>query len=384
MVAASFPNLSFENPPGTGPTLLSTVAEPYVFVDGDIFSVTFAGARTDVVFLATDFADIAAATAAEVAALIALRVDDLNAEPDGGFVRLTSDLTGEDVSLQVLVSTVNTVLVFSTVAVNGETYAGGPPNGWTVSTDTYLVNEHAEFADENGRPEEIFDGDGWVAVSVTDTYEAAIFDSALIPSPFETFTGWAPGGVILGGPSEQGSFDVGTPENMEDFEEEWGSPTYFAFLPVHLETGIDPETFATGWGDYSAPTYSGPADFDDGTQVYEDFEDVVLHSWVFTVAVAAGGDWVLRINGVVFPITAGGGDNATTIAAAVASQLAGSPHVTATAATGTVFITPNSYDTPLVITYDAPAAGQGQLLPSNLNPSNLDDWTGQDINPDFD
>ena len=51
MVAATFPNLSFENPPGTGPTLVNTSAEPYALIDGDLLNITFAGETLNVVFL---------------------------------------------------------------------------------------------------------------------------------------------------------------------------------------------------------------------------------------------------------------------------------------------------------------------------------------------
>jgi hypothetical protein len=135
MVAATFPNLSFENPPGTGPTVLSGSAEPYAFADGALFEFTFAGITEAVVFLTTDFVDIGAATADEVAALIEARVDDIGAANDGGFVRLTSQLTGEDIEIDILGGTANAALNFPLDS----------------------VNEWAEWADENGRPEEVFE-----------------------------------------------------------------------------------------------------------------------------------------------------------------------------------------------------------------------------------
>jgi len=382
MVAASFPNLSFENPPGTGPTLLSAVAEPYALSDGDIFTVVFAGETANIVFLETDFADIAAATAAEVGALIALRVDDLNAEDDGGFVRLTSGLTGEDVSLEVQAGGVNDVLLFSTVAVTGETYAGGAPNGWSVTTDTYLVNEHAEFADENGRPEEIFDGDGWISVVVTDTYETAIFDSATTPAPFESFFQWAGIGVITSPGTEQAEFDTAL-DNFEDFEEEWGSPTYFEFLPVHLETGIDPEDFESDWNhDLVAPTY-GTAMFDDGVSAFEDFGSFITFTWIVDVVSVTLGDWVITINGITYVANTGGG-SATATAVDLAAQIDGVQGLTAISVSGTVFITPPNYNDIFVVSVAPPSGAQATTVPAVDFPDSVDNWTGNDYNPDFD
>ena len=158
MVASTFANLSFENPPGTGPTLVNSTAELYPLNDGDILEIIFAGEAINVAFTEADFADISVATAPEVAAVFEAQVADLGASADGGFVRLSSLLTGEDVSLEIVGGAANNALDFPLSTVSGETYAGGAPNGWTTSTDTDGVTEWAAFADENSRPEEIFDG----------------------------------------------------------------------------------------------------------------------------------------------------------------------------------------------------------------------------------
>lgn len=382
MVAASFPNLSFENPPGTGPTLVSTVAEPFALVDGTSLTVTFAGATTSVVFLESDFADITAATAVEVGALLTLRIDDLTADDDGGFVRLISDLTGEDVSLQVQAGGVNDVLLFSTLEVTGQTYAGGPPNGWSVTTDNYLVNEHAEFADENGRPEETFDIGGWATVTITQTLAAAIFDTAFIPTPFETFTNWAPTGVLTDVPTEQATFDSGA-TLFEDFEDEWGSPTYFEFLAVHLDVQFA-EDFETGWNQ-GASALSGPETFEnDGGNLFESFEGFLPQTINIEIVTASGGDWLVYVNGVAHRVTMGMGASEDLTATDIASMIDGINGLNALGVFENVQITPDDYDAAWVVSVNPPAGGVANVQDVKDLDTSFDNWTGNDFNPDFD
>ena len=381
MVAASFPNLSLENPPGTGPTLVSGAEEPFSITDGGVLSLEFAGVTETVVFLASDFVDISAATAQEVADLITLRVDDLVASDDGGYVRLNSEITGEDVSLRVLANGVNAELSFSTVEVTGETYAGGAPNGWAVTTDTYLVNEHAEFSDENGRPEEVFDAAGWGAAFTPDT-EAALFDLDTIPDPVESFDGWAPTGVLTSVPTVQGQFDSGPVQNFEDFEEGWGAPLYAAFLPVHLEDGLT-ESFETGWNQ-GAGALSGAATFDDGLEAHEDFDNYIPYTIIAEVVRAVGGDWFVTVNGTTYYTTMGGGESEDATATAIASLIDGHQGVSAVGVLHTILVTPDDYDAPLVITIAPPTGGAADVSAAKDYPDSSENWTGNDFNPDFD
>jgi len=385
MVAATFPNLSFENPPGTGPTLVSAAAEPFAFTDGQILSLQFAGVQEDVVLLASDFGDIGAATAAEVAALLEARVDDLGAADDGGFVRLTSLLTGEDISLEVLAGGANAELAFPAGAVNGETYEGGAPNGWNVLTDTDSVNEWAEWADENGRPEEIFDGDGWVTAMVSDSFSDAIFDAATLPAPFETFTGWSSTGLLLSFLAEAASFGAFN-EAFEPFETGWGSPTYFAFPPPAL-LPVAPETFESSWGQGGPPSSSFSADtsFANGTKNAEDFEDVSPAFYVVQPITAAAGLWRITINGISHTYTATGGDSAADIALQLRTAInTGSTGVGSSVVGSILSLWPTDPDADLFIVVAPPSGGTVDTVTARDYPLLAEEWVGQDLNPDFD
>lgn len=384
MVAATFPNLSFENPPGTGPTLVSTLAEPYAFQDGDTLEISFAGETSVVVFLSTDFSDIAAATADEVAALLELRVDDLGVSNDAGFVRLTSLLTGEDVTLEVVSGTANVQLGFAAGAVTGETYAGGPPDGWTVSTDADSVTEFAEWSDENGRPEEFFDVDGWLALVVTGTFTDALFDVLIVPTPFETFTAWSTTGLLTSISSVSATFGQGL---EEDFETLWGSPVYFVFLPVHLQDGaVNPETFETGWLNGSVGAVGPDADFAGATATVEDFEnvDITWYTMTLTTALVAG-RWTIKINGVSHFYDALGGDDIVDVASGLQAAVdSGSVTVIISQLFFVLSISPVDTDTDIAISVDSPSGTAFDLIPAADNPSYVTRWVGQDTNPDFD
>lgn len=381
MVAATFPNLSFENPPGTGPTLVSTAGEPFAFTAGDILELSFAGLTSQVVFLPSDFAVIGKATADEVAALLEARVDGLGAAADGGFVRLTSLLTGEDITLEVENTGAGAVLNFPTGAVTGETYEGGPPSGWSVGDDTDSVTEWAEFADENGRPEEIFDIDGWSLVSVSEALENAIFDALLVPAPFETFAGWSSTGLVTSFGGEQATFVGGLLE--EGFESSWGLPIYFEFLPSRLiEAADNPETFETGWGSTASPTYES-AEFANGLLDYETFEpyDAVTH--VVTITTAANGVWEIQINGETFSYSSTGSEPIADIALGLAAAAAGSAVAVATAFPTTVNVSPVNANDELTVSVRAPAGGSANTVLATESSTFVATWVGQDFNPDF-
>jgi len=383
MVAPTFPNLSFENPPGTGPTLVSGSAEPFAFSTGDVLEITYAGITESVVLLDTDFADITNATADEVAQLLEARVDDLGASNDGGFVRLTALLTGEDISLEVAVGGANTVLNFPAGAVTGETYAGGPPNGWSVLDDTGSVYEWAEWADENGRPEEVFDETGWTVAFVSEALESAIFDSATIPTPLETFTGWSTTGLLFAFAAESASFGTSN-EAFENFEREWGLPTYFAFTPINLLFGIAPEDFETGWGQVPSPSFSADTTFANGTKNAEDFENVLTTTHVVQIITAAQGEWRVNLDNEVYVYEALVTDNISIIAANLAAAVTGSTRFNATAFGSIISIFPTDpADTQFNVTAGRPAFGTFAVFNAVDFPLFAEEWIGTDINPDF-
>lgn len=383
MVAATFPNLSFENPPGTGPTILNTLAEPYELAEDMTLEISLAGASTLVVFLAADFVDIAAATAAEVGAVLEAQVDDLGANDDGSFLRLTSLLTGEDVGLEVVGGSANVVLAFPAGAVSGETYAGGPPNGWAVSGETDSVTEWADFADENGRPEEIFDGDEWIAFVLLGTYSSAIFDLLLIPAPFESFSGWSTTGYLESFASAQASFADGL---SEGFEIGWGTPLYFAFTPANLlAASVNPEDFETGWGQGGAATFSGPADFAGATKTAEDFEDMVPQWYVLVAVTAASGRWKIEIDGVTHYYDATGGDTESDIASGLATAVStGSVRADAGSLGPIVSIWPVNPNLDIAVSAAPATGGELDLVLAKDYPLLAEEWVGQDVNPDFD
>lgn len=384
MVAATFPNLSYENPPGTGPTLLSGSVEPFALANGDLLQLTFAGLTINVVFLTADFADISAATAAEVSAVIEAQVDSLGAADDGGAVRLTSLLTGEDIELEVAASGANAVLGFSTTAVNGETYAGGPPNGWTLVDEVDSVTEWADFTDENGRPEEIFDLEGWSVLSISDAFEDAIFDAALLPAPFETFTGWSTTGLLTSIVGVAAEFNtVAGLSVFESFEDSWGSPLYFEFLPTRLIPAVDnPETFETGWGQGGAVTYE-TAMFSNSLLDHEPFEPFNAVTHVVTVTTAANGVWEIEINGEVFPYTSSGSEPIADICIGLAAVAAGSAVANATAFPTTVNVSPVNANDELTVSARAPSGGAVNTVLATESTPFVATWVGQDFNPDF-
>ena len=383
MVAATFPNLSFENPPGTGPTLVNSSAELYPLNDGDILNIVFAGETLNVVFLASDFANIALATAAEVAAVFEAQVDDLGAADDAGFVRLTSLLTGEDVGLEIVGGAANDALNFPLVAINGETYAGGAPNGWTTSTDIDNVTEWAEWADENGRPEEIFDGDGWIAFALSGALNDAIFDLAFIPSPFETFENWSTYGFLTTFVGEQATFNVNTELN-DGFEIGWGTPNVFVLGAVDAGSGVNPDDFETGWGNGSVAPVSDDAIFAT-IQAFENFVGDGVLNWAFVIQILSGADglWAALVNGVAFTFESSSdtpAQIATALAAAVDGGLA---NVQAVSVGDNIYVGPDpgNAGVDFVVTATGPAVS---VVEAVVFPAFVNNWIAQDRTPDFD
>lgn len=95
-------------------------AWPKALTNGMILSVSVdAGTAQDVTFLTAEFASIGAATAAEVAAVIAAKLVGASVSVVGGQVRITSDRRGTSSGINVTGGTANAVLSFTTGNVAG-------------------------------------------------------------------------------------------------------------------------------------------------------------------------------------------------------------------------------------------------------------------------
>lgn len=116
--------LATANPFTTGDAaeITGTNTAPFSFSDGDTFTIQVDGGPPQTItFHSSDFANIAAATAAEVAAAINAQVSGAVASANGGALVLTSDKLGEDSSLKITDVTGNPAfsLGMSTVLVSG-------------------------------------------------------------------------------------------------------------------------------------------------------------------------------------------------------------------------------------------------------------------------
>lgn len=171
------------------------------------------------------------------------------------------------------------------------------PAGWTASFVSSL-EEVADFDRNAADPtasQESFEG-GWapdpqllIAAFQGNTIdlETPVFNFGDIQGPIEGFErGWhAPVLTLIATlpGAESASFDTGTPEAVEDFEEEWG--TFDLALPSTATAMFDStpeafEDFGEGWGNdaylVAYPAMSPPltaAIFDTAESV-EDFEEV--------------------------------------------------------------------------------------------------------------
>jgi hypothetical protein len=381
MTAATYSNLSFENPPGTGPTLLSGSAEPYALTNGEVLSFSFAGEDVVVVFQETDFSNIANASASEVAAVIETQVDDISAQPDGGFVRLSSLLTGEDVTIDVVAGGANTVIGFPTAPVSGVTYDGGIPPGWVIAADVYTVTEWAGFADDGERPEEIFQQSGWLVGPTFTGEDIAGFTNAVVLDA-EPFDDWSTTGVLLGIPMLAGQFS--TIYTSDGFEFDWGTPT--SFVLGSLTTGIDPEDYESDWNNAPVVLTLTNATFADGANLFDDFgPPVVDTTHIAIINLQAAGTWAVTINGEEFIYVASGPDTATDIASALATAItSGSTAANASNLFGILSIQPVDLTDTLVATMVAPVAASFTFNLATESSSLTSSWVGQDRNPYLD
>ncbi|MBI4880129.1 MAG: flagellar hook-basal body complex protein [Planctomycetes bacterium] len=130
---------------GTAATITGTSSAPFALSDGDSFSVQVDGGPPQTVtFHASDFVNIGAATAAEVAAVINAAISGVTASDAAGVVKLSSDTIGT--ASQIKLTDINNSPAFlmglSTVLVQGtQTQAAGTTdlNDLVINTDDYVA-----------------------------------------------------------------------------------------------------------------------------------------------------------------------------------------------------------------------------------------------------
>jgi len=389
MVATTIPNLSFEIPPGTGPSFLSGNAEPYNLPNGSVLQFIVDGVTQQAVFTETDFADITAATADEVTAVITTQTNQVVASNDGGFVRLNAQAVLEDVTIEITGGDANAALGFALATATGLFREGGAPDDWAVTSDIDSVFRFAGFVGELSaeRPEEIFYGPAWAVIAVTlpTTFVNATFDFP-VTSFAERFRGetWAGSGLITSPALLAASFGIFT---FEDFETGWGVPTYFEFVNGTLTdftiNGVlgAPEDFETNWGQGADPL-GPPADFADSTKTAEDFGDVVDTTQVVTINSNPAGDYTVEVNGNIFLYTSPGAETTAAIALAIATTItSGSALAEATALLNIISIKPRTVGTALNVLAGGPTAGSLTRYDAIDYPPLADNWIGQDQNP---
>ena len=106
----------------TTAVLTSTGTQPFALVNGQTSIVEVDGVEDTATFLSGSFANIAAATAAEVVAVYNASIGGVVATAVSGAVRLTSTATGDDASIEVTGGTAEGELDFPATIENGADY----------------------------------------------------------------------------------------------------------------------------------------------------------------------------------------------------------------------------------------------------------------------
>lgn len=121
---------------------LFSSAEPYSFTDGDTLQIRVDNGPDQVAtFEAADFADIAAATATEVALVLDAAWTGVSAVEIGGRVYLESASTGTAAELHIQGGLANDELGFSTLESHGSTPVTATDVGGQVQLESDLVGE---------------------------------------------------------------------------------------------------------------------------------------------------------------------------------------------------------------------------------------------------
>jgi hypothetical protein len=102
-------------------------AGPFALVDGQTLTLRFdGGAEQTVTLAAADFADIGAATADELAAVINAQIADGRATVEAGILTLSSDTEGSSSQVEVTGGTANPTLGFAAGVTSGAGNATSP------------------------------------------------------------------------------------------------------------------------------------------------------------------------------------------------------------------------------------------------------------------
>lgn len=274
MVASAYINRSFENPAGTSGTVLSGNSEPFGLAAGELLEVEVDDGPTQTIGMnPADFADIANATAAEVAAVIDAQTVGIGAADVGGQVELTSNSQGAGSAIRVLGGSANDGLQFPSTLDRGVTQVGHA-QGWTVDSDVNSVYEYGDFAHAFAEPFEGFEY-GWLSnedyliVFGDEDIVVGIFDPLSLE--YEGFeTGWSNDPLELGA-LEAGSF-ADTASTFETFEEDWPA------APIPPGTTAGTYIFNFVIADLSDGTFDpgGPEDFEDFEEEWQSNEDYLL------------------------------------------------------------------------------------------------------------
>lgn len=123
-----------------GPARILSGVEPFAFVDGDELTIRVDSGADQVATMETaDFADIGAATAAEVAAVLAASWVAVTVSEIAGRVVVVSDSTGPTAQLEVTDGAANSELGFAEVPVYGSNGVVAADDGGNISLASATV-----------------------------------------------------------------------------------------------------------------------------------------------------------------------------------------------------------------------------------------------------
>lgn len=295
-------NASFELPAGTSGSVTTVPAEPFALTHGATLLVAVdGGAAQTVLFDSADFANIAAATAAEVVAVLDAQLAGADATASAGRVVLTSLSQGDASCIEITGGQANTVLQFPPTEDCGVT-TPGQAQSWMLSFtaaaeetggfDSAIVEEPVEDFEE-----------GWDTVSVSNTYTLGAFGSVYVfnVERFETEWSGNEGYLFALGPLASGTFDSATPEAFEDFEEEWSdNESFVTGFTWPTDANLSAPKFTDDFEQSgAAPTYSAGTFDNNVSNFAEDFEEATLAVKRITVVSAVNGTYRLFSDGVL-------------------------------------------------------------------------------------
>jgi uncharacterized phage protein gp47/JayE len=175
-------------------------AETYTLSDGQ--TLTFkvdGGAVQTVTFNTVEFADIANATAAEVAVVINAESTGVTAADEGGYVRIVNDSDASGNSLEVTGGTGNAVLGFDTTLVKGFNALDAEPGTLTETDEDFRVRREGLLTAVGSATVDAIRAD---ILRVEDVLQAFVFENEtdvkvgdLEPHSFEA--------VVLGGDDQE-------------------------------------------------------------------------------------------------------------------------------------------------------------------------------------